>query len=98
MNFKNTRLHILHKPKNLSGEAKTGVSLHCHTEHSKEMLNFIPHYAAQLPVISYFWAKERDNYQKREGKDIDFTNAYWSPPMTAKDVFNIEHLANRRGQ
>ena len=90
MNLKKTRLHILHKPKNLSGKAKTGVSLHCHTEHSKEMLDFVPHYAAKLPVISYFWAKERDSYEKREGKAIDFSTAYWSPPMTALDVFNIE--------
>jgi hypothetical protein len=98
MNLKHTRLHILHKPKNLSGEAKTGVSLHCHTEHSKEMLNFIPHYAAQLPIISYFWAKERANYQKREGKDIDFSNSYWSPPMTAQEVYNIEkEQINRAG-
>lgn len=98
MNLKHTRLHILHKPKNLSREAKTGVSLHCHTEHSKEMLEFIPHYAAQIPVIAHFWAKERDNYQKREGRPIDFSNAYWSPPMTAHDVFNIEkEQINRAG-
>ncbi len=90
MKLKKTRLHILHKPKNLSREAKTGVSLHCHTEHSKEMLDFIPHYAAKLPIISYFWAKERDNYEKREGKAIDFSTAYWSPPMTAEAVYNIE--------
>lgn len=98
MNLKMTRLHILHKPKNLSGEAKTGVSLHCHTEHSKEMLDFIPHYAAQIPIISYFWAKERDNYLKREGRPLDFSNSYWSPPMTAHDVFNIEkEQINRHG-
>ena len=98
MNLKKTRLHILHKPKNLSGKAKTGVSLHCHTEHSKEMLDFVPHYAAKIPVISYFWAKERDNYQEREGKAIDFSTAYWSPPMTAEAVYNIEkEQINRAG-
>jgi len=98
MNLKQTRLHILHKPKNLSGEAKTGVSLHCHTEHSKEMLEFIPHYAAQLPIIAYFWKKEREQYIKREGKPPDFSTGYWSPPMTAHDVYNIEkEQINRAG-
>jgi hypothetical protein len=98
MNLKLTRLHILHKPKNLSGEAKTGVSLHCHTEHSKEMLVFIPHYADQIPVISYFWNKEREKYLEREGKLPDFSTGYWSPPMTAEDVFNIEkEQINRAG-
>jgi hypothetical protein len=90
MNLKRTRLHILHKPKDLSKEAKTGVSLHCHTEHSKEMLDFVPHYAAKLPIISYFWHKERERYEKREGKGMDFSTAYWSPPMPAQEVFNIE--------
>jgi hypothetical protein len=90
MNLKRTRLHILHEAKNLNKEAKTGVSLHCHTEYSKEMLDFVPHYAEKLPVISYFWKKERDKYQKEQGKGIDFSTAYWSPPMTPQNVFDIE--------
>ncbi len=98
MNLKQTRLHILHKPKNLSGEAKTGVSLHCHTEHSKELLEFIPHYADQLPIISYFWRKEREKYLEREGKVPDFSTGYWSPPLTAPEVYNLEkEQINRAG-
>ena len=54
----------MHEAEDFSQEAKTGVSLHCHTEHSKEMLDFIPHYAEKLPIISYFWKKERDKYLK----------------------------------
>jgi hypothetical protein len=90
MNLKRTRLHILHEPKDLGKEAKTGVSLHCHTEHSKEMLDFIPHYADKLPIISYFWNKERKKHIERRGKDIEFNGAYWSPPMTAEEVYTIE--------
>ena len=90
MSLKRTRLHILHKPKDLSKEAKTGVSLHCHTEHSKELLEFVPHYAAKLPVISYFWNRERKSHIERRGKDIEFTGAYWSPPMTPEEVYTIE--------
>jgi hypothetical protein len=90
MNLKQTRLHILHRAENLAPRAKTGVSLHCHTEHSKEMLDFIPHYAAKLPIISYFWKKENKKYLEREGKEIDLTTAYWSPPMTPQAVYDIE--------
>ncbi len=74
----------------LASKAKTGVSLHCHTEHSKEMLDFIPHYADRLPIISYFWQKEKRNYQEREGKAVDFSNSHWSPPMTGQSVYDIE--------
>src|SRR5215203_1640670 len=90
MNLKQTRLHILHEAETLAPKAKTGVSLHCHTEYSKEMLDFIPHYAEKLPIISFFWKMERDKYLKKEGKDIDFSSAYWSPPMTPHDVYRIE--------
>ncbi len=91
MNLKQTRLHILHKPKDLSKEAKTGVSLHCHTEHSKEMLDFVPHYADKIPIISYFWKKEREKYHEtRRQSHLIFQPAYWSPPMTPQEVYNIE--------
>lgn len=90
MKLKQTHLHILHRPKDLGREAKTGVSLHCHTEHSREMLDFIPHYADKLPVISYFWQKEREKYLEREGRGIDFSTAYWTPPLTAQEVYDIE--------
>ena len=90
MKLKQTRLHILHEVENLAPKARTGVSLHCHTQFSQEMLDFVPVYAEKLPVISYFWRKERDKYLKREGKGLDFSTAYWSPPMTPHDVFRIE--------
>ena len=90
MNLKQTRLHILHQPKNLSSTAKTGVSLHCHTQYSREMLDFVPHYADKLPIISYFWSKERERYIKREGSPPDFSSGYWSPPLTPQEVYNLE--------
>ena len=90
MNLKQTRLHILQDAQGLDAKAKTGVSLHCHTEHSKEMLDFIPHYADKMPVISYFWHQEQKKYKEKEGKDVDFSTSFWSPPMTGKSVYEIE--------
>lgn len=90
MILKQTRLHILRETKNLTENARTGVSLHCHTEHSKEMLDFVPHYAEKLPIIAQFWRRERDNYLEREGKGIDFSTAFWSPPLTAHSVYDLE--------
>lgn len=90
MKLKQTHLHILHQAKDLSSTAKTGVSLHCHTEHSKEMLDFIPHYAEKIPIVKHFWRKERDKYLEREGKGIDFSTAFWQPPLSAQSVYDIE--------
>ncbi len=90
MNHKQTRLHILDKAKDLSKKAKTGVSLHCHTEHSKEMLDFVPYYAAKIPIVSYLWEKECLSYFGREGKKPNFSTGYWSPPLTGHEVYRLE--------
>ncbi len=80
----------MRKAEDLTAKAKTGVSLHCHTENSKEMLDFVPHYAEKLPIIATFWRRERNNYVKREGRAIDFSTAYWSPPLTPQAVYDLE--------
>lgn len=90
MDLKTTRLHIIRDARRLEKKASTGISLHCHTEHSKEMLDFIPFYAEKLPIIAQLWRRERDNYLEREGKGIDFSTAYWTPPLTAQRVYEIE--------
>src|SRR5437867_674635 len=54
------------------------------------MLDYIPHYAVKLPIIAHFYRKERDIYLEKEGKGIDFSTAYWSPPLTAMGVYEIE--------
>jgi phosphoribosyl 1,2-cyclic phosphodiesterase len=96
MNLKKTRLHILHSAEKLSPKAKSGVSLHCHTEHSREMLDFVPHYAAKIPIINFFWQRERKKYQEREGKEINFSTGFWSPPLTAQEVYNLEKNQRNR--
>jgi len=90
MKLKNTRLHILRGVEDLGSRARTGVSMHCHTQHSKEMLDFVPHYAEKLPIIAQFWRRERDRYVKNSGRSIDFSTAHWSPPLTAQGVYDTE--------
>ena len=72
MNLKRTQLHILHKKTDLSRKAKAGVSLHCHTEHSKEMMDFVPNYADRIPIISTLWQREKAKYTEREGREPIF--------------------------
>lgn len=90
MNLKRTRLHILHRAESLTSKAKSGVSLHCHTRHSREMLDFVPHYAEKLPIVAYFWKRERQRFFEREGEFPNFSNAFWEPPMDGQSIYNIE--------
>lgn len=90
MNLKLTRLYTLENIRNLKDSFKSGVSLHCHTQHSREMLDFVPHYAAKFPIIRSFWAWESKRYVKHYGREMDFTEAHWTPPLTARQVYDIE--------
>ena len=90
MTLRLTTLHILQDKEDLSNRASTGVSLHCHTQHSREMLDFVPHYAEKLPIISNFWHKERDKWIERTGRALDFTTGFWSPPLDPHAVYDME--------
>lgn len=62
------------------------VSLHSHTNHSKEGLHFISHFAAKYPIVH--WAFERQC--KKSTIPVDFERAYWTPPLTAEKSYEVE--------
>ena len=67
-----------------------GVSLHCHTLYSRELLDFVPYYAERIPVVSWLWRREMRKRMENEGRLPDFTSGYWEPPLTGRDVFEME--------
>ena len=74
----------------LRGEAKTGISLHCHTLHSKENLDFVPYYAERIPLISYLWRREVERCVRMNGRPPKFDSGYWTPPLTGQQVYQME--------
>lgn len=74
----------------LARRFRTAVSMHCHTLHSKEILDFIPHHAARVPVVSHLFESESRRYAARNGRPLDFTRAWWTPPVPARAVFDDE--------
>ena len=69
---------------------RTGVSLHSHTLHSREPLSFIYRYARTVAPLR--WAVERGErrYRALHGKELDFSRAYWTPPISAHDAWALE--------
>lgn len=86
----NRSIHFLEKPRDLSEIGGTGVSLHCHTKYSRETLDFLPYYAAMIPIVSYFWERGCRRYSEREGKAPNFKTGYWEPPLTGHQVYEME--------
>jgi hypothetical protein len=70
---------------------RTGVSLHSHTNHSKEKLIFILEFASRYGPIRRALASE-ERRAEREGKVIavDFHKAYWTPPLPPLAAFELE--------
>lgn len=84
------KIRFLAKDEQLGVDARSGVSLHCHTLHSKEILDFVPYYAERIPVVSYIWRREMARRERIYGRTPDFTKGYWEPPLASSDVFASE--------
>ncbi len=75
--------------------ANTGISLHCHTMHSKELLDFVPYYAERIPILSYIWRREQKRSIELYGRPPEFKTGYWTPPLTGNQVVEMESASMR---
>lgn len=66
----------------------SGVSLHGHTLHSRESLDFVPRVAAGVPLLNRAVAAEL----RRQGEPVDFSRAWWTPPLAARQAWDLERL------
>lgn len=71
---------------------RTAVSLHSHTCHSKEKLDFLPHYIDFIgtQIASRMLQAGLKRYRNTKGKTLDFGRAYWTPPVTPGMVLASE--------
>jgi hypothetical protein len=69
-----------------------GVSLHSHTNQSKETLDFIAELSTDWGVLQPLmrWAEQR--CFKTSGIRPDYARSYWTPPLTPKLAFDLERL------
>jgi hypothetical protein len=65
---------------------RAAVSLHSHTNFSKESLHFIPAFAEKWPVLR----RALDKQCQKSCRPVDFSTAYWRPPVSAKVAFELE--------
>lgn len=68
----------------------SGVSLHSHTNQSRETLKFL----AALGARYYFMRRLMQRLEKRSeanhGVRVDYRLSYWTPPMPPKQAFDLE--------
>jgi len=68
------------------GGFATAVCLHGHTMHSEECLSFLPRYLRSVPGISQIVR----GYQRGPRPGVDFSRAYWTPPLTPASALRLE--------
>jgi hypothetical protein len=68
----------------------TGVSLHSHTNQSKETLDFISELSKDWSVLQPVmrWAERRCG--RLTGINPDYARSYWTPPLTPSLAFDLE--------
>ena len=69
---------------------KSAVSLHGHTNHSREGLYFIAEFAAKHGPLRWALAQQERRAQDISAIKVDFWKAYWTPPLPPLAAFQLE--------
>jgi len=86
----NSSISYLWRDKKASQGFRSGVSLHSHTNQSKETLDFLANLGNQYPVIRPFLSRLERRSQDVHGLRVNYAASYWTPPMTPKLAFDLE--------
>src|SRR6516162_536584 len=68
----------------------TGVSLHSHTNQSKETLDFLANLGSQYPVIRPLLTRLERRSEEIHQVRVNYAASYWTPPMTPRLAFDLE--------
>jgi hypothetical protein len=75
---------------NAPEDFRTGVSLHSHTNQSKETLDFLANLGCEYAVIRPLLSRLEERAKAKRGLQVDYAAAYWTPPMTPRLAFDLE--------
>jgi hypothetical protein len=75
---------------NASQGFRSGVSLHSHTNQSKETLDFLANFGHQYPLMRPLLARLESRSAAHHGMPVNYSAAYWTPPLTPKLAFELE--------
>ena len=81
------QISCIWKQPRVAAKYRTAVSLHSHTNQSKESLLFIPEFAEKWPLLHWAFKEQC----KKSVRPVDFSQAYWTPPLTPKLAFEVEN-------
>jgi len=69
---------------------QTAVSLHSHTVHSRESLDFIPRVLRKVPPFHSLVTRLSERRRVYSGHAVAFERAFWRPPLNALAAHTLE--------
>ena len=93
------RISYLWKEAAAARDYSTAVSLHSHTNQSKETLDFLANLGNQYPVLRPFFSWHDRRSRERHAIPLNYAAAYWTPPLTPRLAFDLEsgQIADKLG-
>ena len=88
--MRSTHLHFQWLPDMSCRGFQTGVSLHSHTVHSKESLDFIYKVARQVWPLQLALRKGEERFKEHHGVALDLRRGWWTPPLAPLDAHKVE--------
>ena len=86
----NTRISYLWNNARAADGFVSGVSLHSHTNRSKETLDFIAKLANEYKYFRGILAREEKRCRQNHRLQVDYARSYWTPPLTPRLAFDLE--------
>jgi hypothetical protein len=84
------RISYLWKDADSAREYSTGVSLHSHTNQSKETLDFLANFGTEYAWVRKLIQAAESRAQDRYHIAINYAQSYWTPPLTPRLAFDLE--------
>ncbi len=88
--MKATRIHFQWSPGFSTASFRVGVSLHSHTLHSREPLDFLYRSASHSRLLRALLRYAERRYQAAHGTPLDLTRGWWTPPLAPLDAYTLE--------
>lgn len=85
-----TRISYSWLQKDAARGYRSGVSLHSHTNQSKETLDFLAAIANDYKALRPFFANKEKNALENHGIALNYAAGYWTPPLTPRMAFDLE--------
>lgn len=69
---------------------RAAVSLHSHSDCSREKLDSLPEFARRIPILAAFLQRSLAEYERDNGTPLDLSAVYWRPPLSPEAVIRSE--------